>query len=152
MKKAFDAVQYAADDSAKHPVIAWLRSNGIDACVNPDDFGIDIFASRNGNKFNIEVEVKHNWKGKDYPFDTVHISSTRKEKFAQQNAGVAVWFCVVNHERTHAVFVPGVEFLAAPIVVKNTTCTTGESFREIKTGTVYRITQDAKHERPIKPR
>ena len=80
MKKAFDAVQYAADDPAKHTVIAWLRSNRIEACVNPDQFGIDILASRNSNKFEIEVEVKHNWKGKDYPFGTVHIS-TRKEKF-----------------------------------------------------------------------
>ena len=151
MSKQFDAVQYAADDPAKHTVIAWLRSNRIDACVNPDQFGIDILASRNSNKFEIEVEVKHNWKGKHYPFDTVHISS-RKEKFAHEKSGVFVWFCLVNHERTHAVFVPGVEFLAAPIVVKNTTCTKGESFREIKTGTVYRITQDAKHERTIKPR
>jgi len=148
MIKQFDVDRYAADDSAKNEVIAWLRSNGIDASVNPDQFGIDILASRNGNKFNIEVEVKHPWKGKHFPFDTVHIAS-RKEKFAHEKSGVFVWFCLVNHERTHAVFVPGVEFLAAPIVVKNTTCTTGESFREIKTGTVYRITQDAKHEQRL---
>jgi len=78
VSKQFDAVQYAADDPAKHTVIAWLRSNRIEACVNPDQFGIDILASRNSDKFEIEVEVKHNWKGKHYPFDTVHISS-RKE-------------------------------------------------------------------------
>ena len=55
MKKSFDAVQYAADDPAKHAIIAWLRSNRIEACVNPDQFGIDILASRNSNKFEIEV-------------------------------------------------------------------------------------------------
>ena len=148
MSKQFDAVQYAADDPAKHTVIAWLRSNRIDACVNPDQFGIDINASRNGNKFDIEVEVKHNWSGKDYPFDTVHIS-TRKEKFARENAGAAVWFCIVNHERTHIVLISAHDYLNAPIIVKDTTCTTGESFRAIQTGTVYRILQDAKREQRL---
>ena len=138
MNKAFDPVLYAKHDPAKHKVIAWLRSKKIVAFVNPDKYGIDIFASRNDDNFEIEVEVKEKWIGKNYPFDTVHIS-TRKEKFATQNAGVSVWFCLVNNGQTHAVFVSCAEFLTAPTITKNTSCTTSESFREIKTGKVYAL-------------
>lgn len=137
MNKTFDPVLYAKYDPAKHIVVDWLRSKKIEAFVNPDKYGIDIIAKRNDDKFEIEVEVKKKWRGKDYPFDTIHIS-TRKERFVTQ--GVSVWFCLLNNDQTHAVFVSCADFLTAPIITKNTSCTTRESFREIKTGKIYRIT------------
>ena len=48
------------------------------AIVNPDTYGIDLIVD---NTFYCEVEVKHNWKGKDFPFSTLQLSD-RKRKFA----------------------------------------------------------------------
>ena len=75
-----------------------------------------------------EVEVKHNWKGREFPFDTVHFSN-RKRKFALPDN--TTWFVMLNHERTHGLMIADAVFLNAPIVEKNTVYTQKEQFVQI---------------------
>jgi hypothetical protein len=79
MSKPFDAALYENDDDAKFLVIRWLESRGHEICVNPDQYGIDLLGSWHDRRYAWEVEVKHNWRGFDFPFDSVHYS-VRKRK------------------------------------------------------------------------
>lgn len=125
VSKVFSEAHYNADDNAKHKIIEWLETRGFMAWVNPDQYGIDVQGVRKGQSFEFEVEVKHNWTGANFPFDTIHFSN-RKRKFA--TADKLTWFVMLNDERTHALMVSGQNFLAAPIVTKNTIYSQGEQF------------------------
>ena len=137
MSKVFDKEHYENDDNAKHDVISWLETKGFMAWVNHDQFGIDVQGVRKGISYEFEVEVKHNWKGKDFPFDTVHFSN-RKRKFALPDN--TTWFVMLNHERTHGLMVTGSVFLNAPIVEKNTIYTRKEEFVQISVDKAILIT------------
>lgn len=125
VNKVFSEEHYNADDNAKHQIIAWLVSRGFMAWVNPDQYGIDVQGVLKGKCYEFEVEVKHNWSGSMFPFDTIHFSN-RKRKFA--TADKLTWFVMLNDERTHALLISGQTFLAAPVVKKNTIYTEGEQF------------------------
>ena len=125
VSKIFSEDHYNADDNAKHQVIEWLVEQGFMAWVNPDQYGIDVQGVRNGGCYEFEVEVKHNWSGTNFPFDTIHFSN-RKRKFA--TADKLTWFVMLNDERTHALLISGETFLAAPVVTKNTIYTQAEQF------------------------
>lgn len=127
MIKPFDPAQYDRDDDAKHQIIQFLRQKGFAAMVNPDKYGIDVVARKQGVDFTFEVEVKHNWKGEVFPFDTVHFSA-RKLKFVSGNT----YFAMLNNERTHALFVSGEVFKAAPITTKDTKYTKAEQFVTVR--------------------
>ena len=137
MSKVFDKEHYENDDNAKHDVISWLESKGFMAWVNHDQFGIDVQGVRKGISYEFEVEVKHNWKGKEFPFDTVHFSN-RKRKFALPDN--TTWFVMLNHERRHGLMVTGSVFLNAPIVEKNTIYTRTEEFVQISVDKAILIT------------
>lgn len=137
MSKVFDKEHYENDDNAKHDVISWLESKGFMAWVNHDQFGIDVQGVRKGISYEFEVEVKHNWKGKEFPFDTVHFSN-RKRKFALPDN--TTWFVMLNHERTHGLMVTGSVFLNSPIVEKNTIYTRKEEFVQISVDKAILIT------------
>lgn len=124
--KPFDRKLYDADDSAKWQIIEWLRSQGADADLNPDKFGIDILTDWGMPDTGIEVEVKHNWRGPVFPFKTVHFAS-RKFKFLKGHE--MVYFAMLNHERTHVLLVDGEEFKS--VVTKDTIYTQGETFFEV---------------------
>ena len=121
--KPFSQELYDINDDAKNLVIKWLGVNGVEAWVNPDQYGIDLLSDE--KKY--EVEVKHNWRGESFPFRDVHFP-IRKLKFANKNSV----FVMLNHERTHALLVDGQTFLDAPQVVKDTIYTKGEKFVEIQ--------------------
>ena len=125
MSKVFSEDHYNADDNAKHQVIEWLVTKGFMAWVNPDQYGIDVQGVLKGECYEFEVEVKHNWTGSVFPFDTIHFSN-RKRKFATSDK--LTWFVMLNDERTHALLISGETFLAAPVVTKNTIYTQGEQF------------------------
>ena len=72
--KPFSKELHAKDDLAKFIVIDWLESFGIRANVNPDDYGIDLIGYRDGERFEIEVEVKHLWSGASFPRSEEHTS------------------------------------------------------------------------------
>ena len=128
VNKVFSEEHYNADDNAKHQVIEWLVTRGFMAWVNPDQYGIDLLGTRWGRQFQFEVEVKHNWKGINFPYSLVHFSA-RKRKFVSLN--VETWFVMLNHERTHALLVDGEHILSAPIANKNTKYSQNEAFAEV---------------------
>lgn len=128
MNKPFSQQHYDDDDWAKYQIIEWLERKGYEAWVNPDRFGIDILATRWGKQFAFEVEVKHNWRGRYFPYEQVHFSA-RKRKFVSLD--VETWFVMLNHERTHALLIDGEHILAAPLINKNTKYSANESFVEV---------------------
>jgi hypothetical protein len=129
MSKPFSEALYGEDDSAKHLVVEWLRARGHDIGVNPDEYGIDLVGNdRGGLPSAWEVEVKHNWKGSEFPFDTVHYA-VRKRKFVQPD--VKTWFITLNHERTRAVVFAHKHFMEGRLVQKSTIYTQDEWFVEI---------------------
>ena len=125
MNKPFSQQHYDDDDWAKYQIIEWLESKGYEAWVNPDKFGIDILATRWGRQFAFEVEVKHNWRGRYFPYEQIHFSA-RKRKFVALD--VETWFVMLNHERTHALLIDGEHILTAPIENKNTKYSQNEAF------------------------
>lgn len=126
--KPFSEELYAQDDLAKFVVIDWLKTIGITAWVNPDNYGIDLLGERGAESFQIEVEVKHNWSGRIFPFDTLHFSA-RKLKFLDAKATVK--FITLNHEWSHLAIVDGEDLGSSPIVKKKTKYTDEEEFIEI---------------------
>lgn len=129
MSKPFSAELYDDDDSAKHLVVEWLNRRGHKIGVNPDQYGIDLVGlDRSDRPSAWEVEVKHNWKGDQFPFDTVHYA-VRKRKFVQPD--VMTWFITLNHERTRAVVFSHKHFMEGRLVQKSTIYTTDEWFVEL---------------------
>jgi hypothetical protein len=82
-----------------------------------------------GDDTQFEVEVKHNWRGPKFHYDTLHYSD-RKRKFLSDP--YRTFFVTFNHERTHALFVPGLLLSEAPTIIKNTIYTNNEKFIEVK--------------------
>ena len=126
--KRFDRVQYDADDSAKMQVLQYLRSRNCIAKVNEDDYAVDILAEKNNHLYAVEVEIKHDWHDKTFPFTTLHIAY-RKNKFLHDTR--SVYFFVLNHQRTHALVVNGNVVQQARRIVKQTMHTNAEEFFEI---------------------
>jgi hypothetical protein len=124
--KPFSQELFNADDHAKHKVIRWLGTRGVQAQVNPDDYGIDLIEIEGPRAW--EVEVKHNWSGHLFPFRTVHLPG-RKLKFAQPNS----FFAILNHEHSHAIFIKGEVAAASPTITKDTSLTSAETFIEVAT-------------------
>lgn len=121
--KPFSKELYNENDDAKQLVIKWLESNGITAEVNKNRYGIDLVTDDKS----YEVEVKHNWKGVEFPYEEVHFPY-RKIKFATDDA----IFVMLNHERTHAIIVGGEVLAKSEVVFKSTKYTRNEKFIEVK--------------------
>lgn len=128
MSKPFSQDLYNQDDHAKLKVITWLEAHGITAWVNPDQYGIDLLGTGPRGNYQIEVEVKHNWSGPEFPFATVHFSA-RKDKFASDDLNN--FFVMLNDEQTHALIVPGRALVSGKRVTKATKYTQAEDFIEI---------------------
>jgi hypothetical protein len=92
------------------------------------DYGIDLLGRYNGLNYAFEVEVKHNWKGFEFPYQTIHYSA-RKRKFISPD--VKTYFVTLNHERTHLLLVHQQDFMLGKLVNKDTIYTTSEWFVEI---------------------
>jgi hypothetical protein len=141
VNKPFSQQHYDEDDWAKYQIIEWLESKGYEAWVNPDKFGIDILATRWGRQFAFEVEVKHIWRGKYFPYEQIHFSA-RKRKFVALD--VETWFVMLNHERTHALLIDGEHILTAPIANKDTKYSQNEAF--VSVDIQWAIFKDLKEE------
>lgn len=126
--KPFSADLYAENDDAKHQVVKWLEARGYEAWINPDQYGIDVLAQKDGLEYEFEVEVKHNWTGKNFQYKTVNFPK-RKLKFAKPSETTV--FFMLNHERTHALMVTGPVFLASKIIMKATKYTRLEEFIDV---------------------
>jgi hypothetical protein len=125
--KPFSKIQYDADDDAKNQVGKFVAQHWgfTNVRINPNRYGIDVLADDNGTPTGIEVEVKHNWTGNLFPFQTVHFAA-RKTKFLGECP--QVYFAMLNHERTSMIVVDGSQFDEARLVCKNTGVTSNEWF------------------------
>ena len=125
--KPFSQIQYDADDDAKNQVGKFVAQHWgfTNVRVNPNRYAIDLLAHDNGTLTGIEVEIKHNWVGNQFPFQTVHFSA-RKTKFLGECH--QVYFAMLNHERTSMIVVDGSQFDEARLVCKNTGVTSNEWF------------------------
>lgn len=129
VRKPFSPSLYNKDDSAKDTFIKWLQAQDIQAWVNPDQYGIDVLSQNNAGLTHAwEVEVKHNWKGPEFPFNSLHYSE-RKTKFLNNPKSVS--FVTFNHERTHMLIAKGTDLAASALVTKDTIYTSNEKFIEI---------------------
>lgn len=125
--KAFSKKLYKEDDNAKYLILDWLASRGYSAKINPDQYGIDIIADKDGKKYFFEVEVKHPWKGEEFPFPEGVDFVPRKKHLAKASS----YFVMVNHERTHALIINGLVVLQSPTVIKDSIYTSAERFIRI---------------------
>jgi histidinol phosphatase-like PHP family hydrolase len=140
VSKAFSRELYDKNDWVKHLFIDILNSRyECNPRVNPDDYGIDILT----DKYDYEVEVKHNWTGVDFPYDTIHYSS-RKIKFVTKRS----YFVTFNSDNSRYFIIHSWSLNKARIVTKNTAYTKSESFIEINVseGWFY----DVPHELKVK--
>ena len=128
MYKPFDPELYGRDDSAKLIIIAWLAEHGIEAEVNPDQYGIDLLAKGPKGNYQIEVEVKHNWLGGDFPFKTVHFAA-RKTKFVTDDPNCL--FMMLSDSLTRVLVVSGQVLSSAKKVTKRTIYTEAEQFLQV---------------------
>ena len=128
--KPFSSAQYDADDDAKNQVGKFVAQHwGLtNVRVNPNRYGIDLLADDDGTPTGIEVEVKHNWQGDQFPFGTVHFSA-RKTKFLEECP--QVYFAMLNDDRTAMLVLDGSQFTDAKLVCKHTKHTLNEWFLQI---------------------
>lgn len=129
MRKPFSEEQYAQDDPAKFLAVDWLSMMGFYAYINPDQYGIDVLAIKDFNDYGFEVEVKHNWHGRVFPYDTVHFSA-RKTKFIAPNH----YFIMFNNDLDSFLLVNGMSMFFASVISKDTKYTSDESFISVPVG------------------
>jgi hypothetical protein len=149
VSKPFDSKLYDLDDKAKHQVSAILESNHWEAWVNPDKYGIDLLAlDPNGIEYQVEVEVKHNWTGDQFPYATLHFAE-RKRKFIDSDR--LTLFVTVNHDKTHALVAFDEALSEAAVIVKDTSYTTQEKFLEISVSSCELITLRKEPDATVQP-
>lgn len=129
VSKPFSQELYDRDDAAKEFVITYFTTRyGWLVYVNPDQYGIDLIVENERGVFELEVEVKHNWKGQKFPYQTVHFAA-RKLKFAKNPENVN--FIMLNDDWTYAIVIDGPTFASSPIIRKDTIYTKNERFVEV---------------------
>ena len=129
MSKPFSKELYDSNDGAKYLVIDYLRLEGYTADVNPDQYGIDILAEKDGKNYEFEVEIKHNWRGFSFPYDEVHFAARKRKMAKDSDTNI---FVMLNHQKTRGLMIKGSDFLTSPIVTKSTIYTASEEFVEIE--------------------
>lgn len=127
--KSFDPEDYAKYDPVKQLIIDLFEKTGHTARVNDDQYGVDLVVDE---KYYCEVEQKTAWKGKSFPYDELNIPP-RKKKFL--NLDKPTLFCVVNNEKTHALFVRSDIVASSPRKeVPNNRLGSGEYFYKVPIG------------------
>ena len=116
--KRFDKTLHASNDgAAKNAVIEWLEADDWVVYENPDIYGVDLIAERNGTNLMVEVEIKRGWQG-SFPFRSLHIPK-RKEKFIAPN----VVFMVLDFTLSQAYVVTSETLQRCSLIEKNTSLT-----------------------------
>ena len=118
--KPFSQDLYDNNDWVKHLFVDILNSvDTHNARINPNQYGIDIIT----DDFDFEVEIKHNWKGKEFPYDTMHYAN-RKRKFISPSS----FFVTFNSNATRYFITHSNALVAQPLIIKGTTLTQREEF------------------------
>ena len=79
--KRFDPTLFQQNDEAGRLIVKnFFQGLGIRAIDNPDPYAVDLVLSRDDKPIGYaEVEVRHNWKTDEFPYDTLNVPE-RKEK------------------------------------------------------------------------
>jgi hypothetical protein len=93
------------DPIARKKVKKFIEWNhGISLMENPDKYDIDLICQENGNiTAGYEVERRHNWLGKDFPFATLHVPE-RKAKYADR--AYPTYYVATNKLVNYALLMP----------------------------------------------
>ena len=113
------------DAAARGVITEWLQDEGWAVRDNPDKYGIDLIAEKDGVTWLVEVEIRTAWNGK-FPFNTLQLS-TRKKKFITPQT----LFVVVSNDLEHFYAVTGDVFDLVGFVEKDTRLTKKELFYDI---------------------
>jgi len=125
MKKFSKELFEKYDEAAREVAKDWLTEEGWAVRDNPDKYGTDLKATKEGIHFDIEVEVRASWTG-DFPFDTLNIPA-RKAKFAQKNT----IFLVFASDFEHFYAVTAETLNLCGFIEKDTKYTKGELFFDV---------------------
>jgi len=94
--KKFDQGLFKKYDLAARTVMRfWLEDRGYSVKDNPDRYGVDLIAIKDGNVSWVEVEVKDAWKG-DFKFKSLHLPF-RKLKFATKDTVFVIFRSDLNY-------------------------------------------------------
>jgi hypothetical protein len=111
--KKFDKKLYNQNDNkARKAGIKFWKSKGYNIQNNPDEFGPDLIAEKDGDSFFVEVEVKHNWNKEQFPFNDLQIPE-RKKKFA--TIAQKTYFMVFNSILNRAFICSNKTLLNSPL-------------------------------------
>jgi len=99
------------------------------AADHTDTYGPDLICEDDwGVRKFIECEVKNNWSGPQFPFDSVQVPE-RKRKFCRIPN---LYFMMFNKEMDHFIWMKGADILTSPLVeVKNKFTPSGELFFQV---------------------
>ncbi len=109
-KGLHDRYDVAGRDAVKRYLAVARGKRGVD---NPDPMGVDLFVMFGDHlEAYCEVEVRPNWRGDRFPFDTVHVPE-RKTKLLRND--LQTWFVSVNSDQTYLLVCPAQTVLDAPL-------------------------------------
>jgi hypothetical protein len=128
VSKKFDKELYAENDRiAREKAKSYFSRLNFQISDNPDQYGPDLILTDGTQTCFVECEIKHNWSGDVFPFETIQFPE-RKAKFAR----MGVVFFMLNHQLTRAIVVPGNIVLSSPVTeVPNKYVTSGENFFQV---------------------
>lgn len=143
--KKFSKKLYSQNDAqAKTLAIEFFQNRypGSRVVENPNQYGPDLELWE-GDLFYgyIECEVKHSWKTKDFPYNTIQIPS-RKAKYFVENLHPIVLF-MLNSDHSAAFIIDGEDISASPLVeVPNKYVASGEKFFQVPVSKAQKILID----------
>lgn len=135
MRKPFSKSLHDKNDKiAKSLAIEFINSFYEDllAVENPDKYGIDIIIYEGDSVYGYaEAEVKHSWKGKKFPFNTIQFPE-RKRKLVEKSEGLPVLHFMTNTNQTMALIVDAFYVINSPLKeVPNKYVDRGEMFFQV---------------------
>lgn len=128
VRKRFDRQLFEEfDRSARNSARSYYSNLGYHVVDHPNTYAQDLVASKEGETFCVEVEVKRVWSGATFPYSTVQLPE-RKKKFCN----TPTKFMIMNREMTHAVVFNSETLLELePVEVPNRYCFEGEMFFQV---------------------
>jgi len=129
MLKKFSKVLFDENDAiGKHVGIHFAAQieDEVIIRIEPTKYGVDLVAVGKKHHF-IECEVKYNWKGGPFPYETIQVLG-RKEKYFAQGAGLIL----VSANLQDFLYLTAKQILASPKVkVRNKYVFEGEEFFQV---------------------
>ena len=121
----------------------FLHQQGVELVENPDKYDIDLLQKDNGSILaGYEVERRHNWFTRDFPFTTLHVPA-RKAKYADR--AYPTYYVATNKLMNYALMMPFTELKEAYCLEqRNRFVGRGEFFFNVPVNNTEVIHLDAK--------